>query len=82
MRFPGLPLRLLLDENTQPVSRAEINIDAFDLVACEAEELGVPETLSVFGPAVVGHKGRIAFDEDFSNSCRSIQSLPRQHSAK
>src|SRR3982074_895963 len=46
------------------IGGAEINIDAFDLVAFEAEELGIAEVLSTLGYAFVGHKGLIAFDED------------------
>src|SRR6266478_7545229 len=54
----------LPDENTVLVGGAEIHIDAFDLVALEAEEFGITETLAAPGHAFVGHKGRIAFDED------------------
>ena len=75
-------LRRLPDKNAVLVRRAEINIDAFDPVAFEAEKLGIPKALAAFGHAFVGHKGLIAFDEDFSSSCRSIQSLLRQQRAK
>src|SRR6266404_3911983 len=55
---------VLLDKSTVLIGGAEINIDAFDLVTFEAEELGIPEVLSTLGHAFVGHKGLIAFDED------------------
>src|SRR5260370_37868583 len=55
---------LLFHERPIPVRGAEIDIDAFDLVAFEGEELGIPEILSTFGQAFVGHKGLIAFDKD------------------
>src|ERR1700680_5340656 len=55
----------LPDENTVLVGGAEIDIDTFDLVASEAEELGVSETPAVLGEAFVGHKGLIASDKDF-----------------
>ena len=46
------------------IGGAEINLDAFDLVALEAEEFGVTETFAALGHASVRHKGRIALDED------------------
>src|ERR1019366_10760973 len=58
-------LRRLPDKNAVLVRRAEINIDAFDPVAFEAEKLGISKALAAFGHAFVGHKGLIAFDEDF-----------------
>src|SRR4030095_7522030 len=54
----------LPDENTVLVGGAEIHIDAFDLVALEAEEFGIAETLADPGHASVGHKGLIALDQD------------------
>src|SRR3979411_3286525 len=56
---------VLLDKNAVLIGGAEINIDAFDLVAFEAEELGIAEVLSTRGQAVVSHKSLSAVDEDF-----------------
>src|SRR3982074_414104 len=53
-----------LIKNAVLIGGAEINIDAFDLVTFEAEELGIAEVLSTLGCAFVGHKSLIAFDED------------------
>jgi len=46
------------------VGRAEIDIDASDLVAFKDETLGIAKALSVPGRALIGHKGRIAFDQN------------------
>jgi hypothetical protein len=46
------------------VSGAEIDVDAFDLVAPKAEELGIAETLSTPGHALVGDKDLIAVGHD------------------
>src|ERR1700730_13792988 len=54
----------LPDECAVLVSRAEIDVDAFDLVAFKDEDLGIPEMPSVFGQAFVGHKGLIAVDKN------------------
>ena len=52
------------DEHPVLVGGAEIHIDAFDLVALESDELGIAKTLAALGRASVGHKGRIAFNQD------------------
>ena len=58
-------LWLLWHERATHISCAEINVDASDPVAVESKELCIPETLSVFCRALVGHKGPIAFHKDF-----------------
>jgi hypothetical protein len=47
------------------VTCAEIDIDAPDLVAFEAEELGIAKAPAVFGQAPVGYKGIAALNQDF-----------------
>jgi hypothetical protein len=60
-----LPFLLpLFHERAILICRAEIHIDAFDLVAFERKKLGVAEIPATFGHAFVGHKGLVAFDED------------------
>src|SRR6266849_5049036 len=54
----------LPDEDPVLIGGAEIDIDAFDLVALEAEEFSVPKTLAALGHASVGHKSLIALNDD------------------
>src|SRR5712675_295619 len=54
----------LPDEDAVLVGGAEIHIDAFDLVALEAEEFGIAKALPTLGHASVGHKGLISLGED------------------
>lgn len=56
----GAALPLLLHERAILIGRTEINIDAPDPVALEDEELGIAETLSIPGCALIGHKVLIA----------------------
>src|SRR5947207_2071865 len=54
----------LPDEGAVLIGRAEIHIDALDLVALEAEEFGIAKTLAALGHASISHKCLIAFDEN------------------
>src|ERR1700738_131063 len=53
------------DEDTILIAGAEIDVDAFNLVAFKAEKLGIAELLSASSQTFVSHKGLVAFDEDF-----------------
>src|SRR6185312_13496250 len=46
------------------ISRAEIDIDALDLVALEPDELGVAKTLAILGDTSVGHESLVTLHED------------------
>jgi hypothetical protein len=46
------------------VGRAEIDIEAFDLVAFEPDEFGVAKTLAVAGDTSVGHESVVTPHED------------------
>jgi len=52
------------------VACAEINVDAPDLVAFEAEELGIAKAFPALGHTSVGHKGPFTLNTD------SFQFLP------
>src|SRR6266849_9758691 len=54
----------LPDEGAVLTGGAEIDIDAFDLVALEAEEFGIAKILAAFGHTSIGHNGLITFDEN------------------
>src|SRR5258708_11959378 len=55
----------LPDQDAVLIAGAEIHIGALDLVALEAEELGIPELLPTLGQAFIGDKSLVAFDQDF-----------------
>src|SRR3569833_64762 len=65
--FPGPAARsgllpLAAHERTVTVGRAEINVDAADLVARKHDHLGVAEALAVLGGAAIGREGHLAVD--------------------
>src|SRR5882724_6480839 len=61
----SIVLRRLFDERAIFVCRAEIDIDAFDSVAFEGNELRVPEVLAAFGYAPISHERLTAVGDDF-----------------
>src|SRR5664279_1444887 len=53
---------LLTNKDAVLIGGAEINVDGFDLVAGESEELGIAEGPAAFGDAGVSDEGLVAFD--------------------
>src|SRR5258708_10476593 len=72
----------LPDEDAVLIAGAEIHIDALDLVALEAEELGIPELLPTLGQAFIGDKSLVAFDQDFFELMPLDPVATRQQRAK
>src|ERR1700752_1402002 len=57
-------LLFLLHKLAVGVARTKIDVDAFDPVALEYEELRVAERLTFLHRAAIGHKGRVTLLED------------------